>query len=315
MIDHDVMHPVFRELLAAPADSDAPAIEDRSLEDLREEFANDMAAVDKEAPEIESVEDTEIQGPAGIIPVRVYVGAAPRPRTDGDRGLRATPTILFIHGGGFFRGSIDTHDSICRVLAAETGGTVVSPEYRLPPEDVFPAAVDDCYAALRWVAQYSDNIIVAGDSAGATLAAALTIKARDENGPGIARQILYYPTVDHATPDAWESNTLFSKGYWLDTAPYCIELYLPDVSSRTNPLASPLLADSHAGLPPAYICTAGFDPLRDQGAAYAEKLREAGVDVTYENLDNMLHGFVSCRGLVDAADDVIKRSVAEYAVE
>jgi len=306
-VDQDLMHPVFRELLGVPADPDALPIEERSIEELREEFATDMRNVDKEAPELDSVSDFVIPGPAGDIAARAYAGS---------RATRG-PTILFIHGGGFFRGSIATHDSICRVLAAETGGVVVSVDYRRPPEDVFPAAVDDCYAALCWV---SDNIAdlggdskklaVAGDSAGATQAAALTIKARDEDGPAISDQILYYPSVDHASPERWESNTLFGVGYWLDSAPYCIELYLPDEMMRTNPLASPLLARSHAGLPPAYICTAGFDPLRDQGSAYAEKLRASGVAVTYENLDNMLHGFVSCRGLVEEADAVIRRSIA-----
>ena len=308
-VDHDRMHPVFRELLAAPADPDAPAIEQREIEDLRDEFATDMKNVDGPAPELDDIRDIEVPGPAGAIPVRVYAGGP-------------GPAVLFIHGGGFFRGSIDTHDSICRVIAAETGGVVVSPDYRRPPEDVFPAAVDDCYAVLGWLAANATEfgadprcIVVAGDSAGGTHAAALTIKARDEAGPSISYQVLYYPSVDHATPERWESNVQFGKGYWLDSAPYCIDTYLPDISSRSHPYASPLLAESHAGLPDAYICTAGFDPLRDQGKAYAEKLAGAGVRVTYENLDNMLHGFVSCRGLVDEADDVVRRSFVAVARE
>ena len=307
--EQELLHPVFKALLAAPPDPDVPPIEERSVEELRQEFANDMRAVDKEAPEVANIEDMHVDGPAGTVRVRIYTAAMEQ---------SGAPVILFIHGGGFFRGNIDTHDSICRVLAAETGGIVVSPEYRRPPEDPFPAAVDDCSAVLQWLAMNADaiggdpeNISVVGDSAGGTHAAALTIKARDEGGPVIKRQILYYPSVDHATVDSWESQRLYGKGYWLDSASYCIDLYLPDVATRAHPLASPLHAESHAGLPPAYICTAGFDPLRDQGRAYADKLHAAGVPVDYTNFDNMLHGFVSCRGLVDEADECIRKSVEE----
>ena len=305
-VDMSRMHPVFRELLAAPADPDALPVEERTIEDLRQEFADDMKAVDKSAPELTSVLDRSIPGPAGDLTARIY-------RNGNDP---AAPTILFFHGGGFFRGSIDSHDSICRVLVKETGGVVVSVNYRRPPEDIYPAAVQDCYAALEWVAANishlggdATRLWIAGDSAGACHAAAVTLKARDEGGPAIARQILYYPSVDHATPNKWESQKLFGKGYWLDSAPFCIELYLPDENVRSEAWASPLHAESHSGLPPAYICTAGFDPLRDQGKAYADKLRDAGVDVIYENYDNMLHGFVSCRGLVEEADQAIARSV------
>ncbi len=304
-VDHDRMHPVFRELLAAPADPDAPAIEDRPIDELRQEFEDDMKAVDGTAPELASVTNTTFAGPAGDLPARIY-------RDGNESGV---PTILFIHGGGLFRGSIDSHDSICRVLVKESGGVVVSIDYRKPPEDAYPAAVHDCYAALEWVAANiadfggdTDQLWIAGDSAGGTHSCAVTIKARDESGPSIARQMLYYPSVDHATPNDWESQNLFGKGYWLDSAPFCIRLYLPDESVRGEPWASPLYADSHANLPPAYICTAGFDPLKDQGKAYADKLAAAGVNVVYENYDNMLHGFVSCRGLVDEADACIARS-------
>ena len=306
-VDHDRMHPVFRELLAAPADPDIPPIEERSIGELRQEFENDMQAVDKAAPELASVADGSYPGAESSLPLRVYRA---------DAAADGVPTILFFHGGGLFRGSIDSHDSICRVLAEQTGGVVVSAEYRKPPEDIYPAAVDDCFAALEWVAANigvlggdASQLWIAGDSAGACHAAAVTLRARDEGGPSIARQILYYPSVDHATPDEWESQELFGKGYWLDSAPFCIKLYLPDESVRAEAWASPLHAESHTGLPPAYICTAGFDPLRDQGKAYADKLAAAGVDVVYENYDNMLHGFVSCRGLVDEADACIKHSV------
>ena len=307
-VDHDRMHPAFRELLAAPASPDVLPIEERSIEDLRQEFENDMKAVDTDAPELASVTDTTYEGPACSLPMRIYRA---------NSNVSQVPTILFLHGGGLFRGSIDSHDSICRVLASQTDGVVVSAEYRKPPEDIYPAAVHDCYAALEWVASNIGDLggdeaqlWIAGDSAGGTHAAAVTLKARDEGGPSVGRQILYYPSVDHATQDQWESQVLFGKGYWLDSAPFCVQLYLPDEGVRSEPWASPLHAESHADLPPAYICTAGFDPLRDQGKAYADKLRDAGVDVAYENLDNMLHGFVSCRGLVQEADAVIRRSVA-----
>ena len=306
VVDNSRMHPVFRELLAAPADPDALPVEDRAIEELRQEFEDDMKAVDRAAPELASVSERSFPGPAGDLPARIY-------RDGNDPGA---PTILFIHGGGLFRGSIDSHDSICRVLAKESGGVVVSINYRKPPEDIYPAAVRDCYAALEWVAANSSEfggdaarLWIAGDSAGACHAAAVTLKARDEGGPDIAQQILYYPSVDHATPDEWESQGLFGKGYWLDTASFCIRLYLPDKRMRAEPWASPLHADSHAGLPRAYICTAGFDPLKDQGKAYADRLRAGGVEVVYENYENMLHGFVSCRGLVDEADACIARSV------
>jgi acetyl esterase len=236
-----------------------------------------------------------IGGPAGSIPIRIYV----------PDGKGPFPVVIFFHGGGFSLGSIDSHENIARSIAVKSSALVISVEYRLSPEDPFPAAFDDAYAAVEWAeanaAEFNGDpgrLAVAGDSAGGNLAATVAMKARDENGPSIGLQILLYPTTVLSLVD-FPSRRNFS-GYILteESGKHVLDHYLPDHDDRSNPYASPLLAEDHSQLPPAYIMTAAFDPLLDEGITYANKLRDSGVPVTYCNYEGMLHGFLSFEDLV-----------------
>ena len=242
-------------------------------------------------------EDRSVPGPAGDIPVRVY-------RPDAESPL---PVVVYFHGGGWVIGDLDTHDAICHRLAAGVPSVVVSVDYRLAPEHPYPAAVEDADAATRWVAGHAADLgadparlAVAGDSAGGNLAAVVARHARDAGGPPIAFQLLVYPGTDltASLPSHVENGT----GYLLDegTMRYFLGCYLGDGDPR-DPDASPLFADDLSGLPPALVLTAGFDPLRDEGEAYAERLREAGVAVVTSRYDGMIHGFYGLDNLVDEA--------------
>lgn len=244
---------------------------------------------------VAQVSDRLIPGSGGEIPIRIYT-------PDGDGPF---PVIVFFHGGGFSIGSITSHENITRSIARATSCVVISVEYRLAPEHPFPAGFDDAYAAVEWVAENSGEfngdgtrLAVAGDSAGGNLAAAVSIKARDEEGPAISLQILLYAPATFADTD-FESRHNFS-GYVLteESGAKILGYYLPNKDDVTNPYVSPLLAKSHSGLPPAYIMTAGFDPLLDDGRKYAERLDNAGVPVTYHNFESMLHGFLSFADLM-----------------
>jgi acetyl esterase len=301
------LHPVLKSVLAQPADPNAVTVDRQSPEEARAEFARDMKALDAPAPEVPRVEDIEIRGEVGPLPARLY---------DPDPGnARPRPVLLYLHGGGWIRGSIETHDSACRVLAVETPCMVVSAEYRLAPEHRFPAAVGDAYAALRWVSANAarlggdpERLAIGGDSAGGNIAAAAAILARDGNGPRIAFQLLIYPVTD-LTSDT-PSKRAFSKGYFLDFMPFYIASYVGPNGDRRDPLASPLLHPDLSRLPPAFVLTAGYDPLRDEGQAYARRLGEAGVPGGHVCFEDMIHGFVSCRGLVSEADLALERCAA-----
>lgn len=241
---------------------------------------------------VAEVRNLSIPGPGGPLPVRIYLPESKQ---------TALPVIIYFHGGGWVLGDLDSHDTLCRTLAVKTDAVVVSVDYRLAPEHVFPAALDDADAALRWVAGNASSfngdasrIAVAGDSAGGNLAAALSLLARDQHGPQIRAQVLLYPAVDLSNLDR-QSTLDFAQGYFLTRArmAWFIEQYVPEPNQRSEPLVSPLLASSHTGLPPALTITAGFDPLRDEGEAYAGVLSKAGVSSQLQRYDGVLHGFIS----------------------
>ena len=253
------------------------------------------------------VENRTIPGPAQPIPIRVYWPAAGRD----------LPVLLFFHGGGWVIGNLDQVDAQCRALANGAQCVVVNVDYRLAPEHKFPAAVDDAYAAVRYVAAQAaefdadaGRIAVAGDSAGGNLATVCCLKARDENGPKIAFQLLIYPVTDY--DDDRPSMREFAEGHML-TRPlmdYFWRHYVASPAEGRNPQASPINAKSLAGLPPAMVITAECDPIRDQGEAYARKLQEAGVPMTMKRYAGAIHVFFNLGGVIDSG----REAVADAAV-
>lgn len=239
-----------------------------------------------------SVADLSYPGPAGPLPARLYVpnGSPPAPR----------PLLLYFHGGGWVVGSIETHDSVCRFLAAHSGATVLAAGYRLAPEHPFPAAPEDAEAALRWVFENAagldadpTRIAVGGDSAGGNMATGVCQVMRDAGGPHPAMQLLIYPVTDAYGQQY--SRELFATGFKLTSADI-VEFerhYLPDPTKAADPLASVLHAPDLSRLPPAYVVTAGFDPLRDEGEAYADRMRREGVRVALRRHPRLIHTFAN----------------------
>ncbi|MGH3520742.1 MAG: alpha/beta hydrolase [Haloechinothrix sp.] len=259
-------------------------------------------------PKIEDVTDTEIPGADGPIGARTY-----RPGTDG-----AHPTVVFLHGGGFAIGSIATHDLMCREICRQVDAVVVSVDYRLAPENPFPASVEDCVAATRWVSDHiaelggdPDRLALAGDSAGGNLAAVVAQEfAGDDNAPAIAAQLLIYPATDVSKD--YPSRAEFAEGYFLDQS--SLELfalaYVTDFALLLDPRMSPILFPKLESLPPTVVITAEFDPIRDQGEAYATALEEAGVPVTSRRFDGMIHGFIHFGPFVPAAQSAVDETCA-----
>lgn len=291
--------PALRDYLEPINAADMPGIDTMPIDTVRE-LGNAGVELGAGPPApVNEVLAQVVPGPAGDIPVRVYVpgGAAP------------FPVVAFFHGGGFVLGNLDTHDRIARRLCRASGALVVSVDYRLAPEHRFPAALDDCMAVTHWLADHAgdlrgdrDRIAVAGDSAGGNLAAAVALASRAEDGPGLAAQVLVYPVIDAAC--ATPSFVQNAEGYLLSAAAmrWFWDQYLGPDGDPDSGYASVLRAPDLGGLPPALVITAEFDPLRDEGEAYAEHLEEAGTDVTLHRYDGMVHGFAGMDALVDEAD-------------
>ena len=269
---------------------------------LRKAF-RELAVRDAEAVELASIEDRTIPGPAGAIPVRIYTP---------ERGARPLPLLVYFHGGGFVLCDLDTHDPTCRALAKRAGCVVVSVDYRLAPEARFPAAPEDCHAAARWAVANAASlgadprrVAVAGDSAGGNLAAVVSILARERGGPALVHQLLIYPVTDWSFDTA--SHRENAEGYLLtgDMMSWFRGHYFAKPEDATDPLAAPLRAPDLRGLPPATVLTAEFDPLRDEGEAYAARLRGAGVPTTLTRYDGMFHGFFGMTARIDRARDAV----------
>jgi acetyl esterase len=260
--------------------------------------------------EVGKLDDRKIPGPAGEIPVRIYT-----PSGSGPFGA-----LVYFHGGGWVIGNIETHDATCRQLAAGAGCVIVSVDYRLAPEHKFPAGPEDCYAATRWVADNArslnvdaSRLAVGGDSAGGNLAAVVALMARDRGGPTLVFQLLVYPATDCAddTPSHREFAAV-SKDYILSRADMeWFWGYYLGPNDRTNPIACPALAKSLANLPPALVITAEVDPLRDEGEAYAEALRRAGVKVKVKRYDGVCHGFFSMASIIGKGRQAVADSCEE----
>ncbi|MCV7077676.1 alpha/beta hydrolase [Mycobacterium szulgai] len=262
------------------------------------------------------VEDRAITGPASSIGLRIYW-----PPSDSDRGTDP-PVVVYFHGGGFVMGDLDTHDGSCRQHAVGTGAVVVSVDYRLAPEHPYPAAIEDAWAATSWVAEHgraigadSSRIAVAGDSAGGTIAAVMAQKARDENAPPLAFQLLWYPSLmwDQSLPSFTENATapiLDTKAIAEFSRWYGGEV---DMSNPPAGLA-PGRAENLEGVAPAYIGVAGHDPLRDDGIRYGELLAAAGVPVQVDNAETLVHAYVGYAGVVPAATAALERGLAALRV-
>ncbi len=260
-------------------------------------------------PELPS-EDRVIEGPGGDLPIRIY-------RPAGTESGPA-PVVVFFHGGGFIAGDLDTHDGTARMHAAEAGAVVVSVDYRLAPEHLFPAAVDDALAATQWVSAHAAELgvdparlAVAGDSAGGNLAAVVAQLARDNGGPAIAFQLLWYPatTYDGTLPSFTEN----AHAPIIDSAAIAAltRAYVGDLDlSNPPPMLAPARAENLAGLPPAYIAVAGHDPLRDDGIRYGELLAAAGVPVQVHNAETLIHGYLGYAGVIPVATDAADRGLA-----
>jgi len=238
--------------------------------------------------DVHAVEDLEVAG----VPIRLY---APAAGTD-------LPVVVYLHGGGWVVGSLDSHDGLCRALANRAGCRVAAVHYRLAPEHRFPAAVDDCWAVTRWAFEQASRVAVAGDSAGGNLAAVMALRARDA-GLRLAHQVLIYPVTDHRFDTA--SYAANAAGYGLTAAGmrWFWDHYLGGADGA-HPDASPLRAPSLAGVAPALVVVCGLDPLRDEGVAYAGRLREAGVPARLSEYDGMIHGFVRMSAVIDRSRDV-----------
>ncbi len=298
------VEPEFAQLLKAANKSKLPELHTLAPDAARKQYAAGVALIAGNSPDMASVNDFRIETPETILPARLYRPHSAPPE--------ATALLVYFHGGGWSFGSIDTHDHICRRLAIALDGLVLSIGYRLAPENKFPAAVEDAINAATWA---SDNarmlgadpakLFLGGDSAGGNLAAVAAIAACDADGPPVAGQLLFYPATDMTMRFA--SHTAFGDDYRL-TRPLMLWSalnYLRDGRDVTNPRASPLLATSYAGLPPAIIITAGFDPLRDEGEAYANTLRKAGNDVDYKCYPGAVHGFIGMTGVSQTAEECL----------
>ncbi len=299
------LDPQARAVIDLVIRSGRPAYHQLSPKDARQLFRETRPASTPTPPQIGMVRDLTADGPLGPIPLRVY-------RPAGVPASTPLAVLVFFHGGGWVIGDLETHDVLCRQLTAGSGVSVVSVDYRLAPEHKFPAAVDDAWAATRWVVAHAgelavdaSRLAVGGDSAGGNLAAVVALLARDKGAPAIAVQVLIYPVTDLVGET--RSYRDFAEGYLLtrEGMRWFIAHYLTAEAEAADWRASPLRAQSLAGLPPALIVTAGFDPLRDEGEAYAERLRDAGVRVDSVCYGGMIHGFVPMGRLLDTAGRAI----------
>ena len=309
-----MLHPQARALLDLMEARRVPATHTLSPADARALYRDRRAYTQPEPPAVGEVRALTADGPGGPIPLRLYrpLGAP------GGVAARALPVLVFFHGGGWVIGDLETHDTLCRQLAHGAGCAVVAVDYRMGPEHRFPAAVEDCIAATRWVhAQASAlgldarRIAVGGDSAGGNLAAVVSIAARDADGPALAFQLLIYPATDMRRTAP--SHTTNGSGYLLtrETIDYFHDHYIVDPRDDLDWRASPLLHPDLSKLPPALVLTAGYDPLRDEGLQYAAALTAAGTPASEVCFERQLHGFILMGRVLDEANTAVALCAAE----
>ena len=311
-----MLHPHAQALLKLIEERGIPPTHTLSPEEARAFYRDRRTITQPEPPPVGEVRDLQATGPHGPIPLRLY-----RPMTAAGTlasSAKALPVLVYFHGGGWVIGDLDTHDTLCRELANASGAAVVAVDYRMGPEHRFPAAVDDCLAATHWVqtnaAEFGldgARLAVGGDSAGGNLAAVVAIAARDAGDLPLAFQLLIYPATDmrRSAP----SHTTNGEGYLLtrDTITYFHDHYITDLSHDLDWRASPLLHADLANLPPALVLTAGYDPLRDEGLAYAEALTQAGNRASYVCFERQIHGFITMGRVLDEANAAVAMCAAE----
>lgn len=304
------LDPQMAALVAAMSNQPIPDYENLSAVDFRK--GADGKRIPRDHLEaIHSVENLEIPGPGGKLPVRLY-----RPASD-----QPLPVLVYFHGGGFVVGDLDTHDNICRALSNRLPALVISVGYRLAPEHKYPAAVDDAYAASLWAASNAQDwggdpsrLMVGGDSAGGNLAAVVCQQALERGAPAIAHQLLLYPVCDNNLQR--DSYLSVGKGYFLETEMmnWFWKQYLNVPEDGEQPYACPLKAPNLSGLPPATVVTGGFDPLCDEGIAYARRLTQAGVATQHLHVDGAIHGFLSFIGMIELSNQTLQAAVQAVGV-
>ncbi len=299
----------IRELLQAAEEAGVPAIHSLPYREARDFYDLTSRKLAGNPPDNLSVTDLDIDTTAGPVPLRIY-----RPENVVEQLL---PALVYFHGGGWCVGGLESHDHVCRWLAAHSDCAVISVDYRMGPEHKFPAAVEDAFAATQWISTHASElnidrkrIGIGGDSAGGNLSAVVTLLAREQGGADLLCQLLIYPATDMLM--RFPSHVTYGEGYRLTRTgiAWFITGYLRDGEDMHDFRASPLMADDHANLPPAFIMTAAFDPLKDEGEAYAGKLRDSGVPVEYHCYPGMVHGFIAMPGAVDLAETALKDAAA-----
>lgn len=296
-----MLHPQARALLDLMIERGVPPTHTLSVAEARRFYRERRHITQPEPPPIDTVRALTAEGPHGPIPLRLYrhgEGSSPR------------PVLVYFHGGGWVIGDLDTHDTLCRQLALASDCVVVSVDYRMGPEHPFPAAVDDACAATRWVAAQAaalgldaTRLAVGGDSAGGNLAAVVSLALRGELP--LAFQLLIYPATDqHRTHESHRRN---AQGYLLtaDTMTWFHDHYITDPAQDDEWRASPLRHPDLSRLPPALVLTAGYDPLRDEGMAYAQRLSESGVRATLVSFERQIHGFIPMGRVIDEANEAV----------
>jgi len=313
-----MLHPQAQALLDLIAERGLPATHTLAPVDARTFYRDRRGFTQPDTPDVGSVRDTRCDGPRGPIPVRLYRPLGRAGASASDTAL--LPVLVYCHGGGWTIGDLDTHDVLCRELCNNAGVAVVAVDYRMGPEDPFPAAVDDCLTATYWVHRHArelhvdaTRLAIGGDSAGGNLAAVVAIAARDAGDLPIAWQLLIYPATDMRR--GHPSHTTNGSGYLLttETISYYHDNYVADPGHDLDWRASPLLCEDLSRLPPALVLTAGFDPLRDEGLAYADRLVAAGNRATYVCFERQIHGFITMGKVIDEAHAAVRLCGAELA--
>ena len=323
-----MLHPQARALINLMQERGVPPTHTLSPVEARHFYRERRSFTQPDAPPVAQVTDLQATGPHGAIPLRLYKPLLTSPATA--TAQQALPVLVYFHGGGWVIGDLDTHDTLCRELANGSGCAVVAVDYRMGPENRFPAAVDDCLAATRWVSENTaslgldaSKLAVGGDSAGGNLAAVVSILARGlglakVGGAGaspiplpIAFQLLIYPSTDMRRLSA--SHQTNGQGYMLtsDSIDYYQKHYTGDESKYLDWRASPLLCENLANLPPAFVMTAGYDPLRDEALAYAQCLTEAGNRATHICFERQIHGFITMGRVIDEANAAVAICASE----